>query len=218
MINDIVNKVYVITTLNSDRVKYISTHLKNNDINFEFFVSPLYNLFRNTAVHDLESNECRPSLSLISAYTSIFEMGIINDYDSIGIIEDDCFFLDGWESKFELFIKNIPEKNWDILHVGYHMLHETDSVLKNINKYVNIPINWHHTTHCMLVKKNMYKKYIDIVFDKQFTYPVDYVFNEIYKEKKYNCFSPVDKIAYQLSSRNNKNEDPHVKVAFKSFV
>ena len=47
MINSLVDKIFLITTLNSSRFDYISNHLKENNINCELFIATNYKLFSN---------------------------------------------------------------------------------------------------------------------------------------------------------------------------
>ena len=71
MINSLVDKIFLITTLNSSRFDYISNHLKENDINCELFIATNYKLFSNdTKVID-SGEETRPALSLLSSFISI---------------------------------------------------------------------------------------------------------------------------------------------------
>ncbi len=218
MVNDIVNKVYVITVVDSERKDYIYSHLKQYNIEFEFFVAPEYNIISPNSVVDTPVSDCRPAISLISSYVSLFEMSNINNYESICIIEDDCFLLEDWERNLIKFYNKIPNDNWDVLHVGYHPLHDSNSVLKNINEFVNSPLEWHHTTHMMLCKSSIYTEYINLVKQFEYTYPVDYIFNEIYKQQKYNCYCPVEKIAYQLSERDDEIKHNVGPIRFKSSV
>ncbi len=218
MINLFVDKVFVISTINSDRIDYIKNHLRSNNINFEFFIAPIYNILTYKKIEDTITKDSRPSLSLISSYVSIMEMSIHNNYKRICIIEDDCYFIDGWKNKFKNFYNNLPTDKFDILHVGYHPIQDTDSIFKSINQYVNTPLEWHHTTHCMLINYTIYELYKNIVFQNDFNIPVDYVFNKIYKMNYYKCYSPVDKISYQLSERNDEIKHDEGPVRFKSFI
>jgi hypothetical protein len=179
MINSIVDKVYVITTIDSNRADYIQNHLDNNGIKFEFIVSSESSILsKDFTVVDSGKSECRPALSLLSMYTSIIKMSILNRLNRVCVIEDDCFFANGWELEFNKFYANIPDNNWDIINVGYHPLHDTDTVKHLINDYVYSPKNYHHTAHCMLCSRSIFQDYIDIVKYTKYSIPADYVFNE----------------------------------------
>jgi hypothetical protein len=223
MINELVDKVYVITTHDSTRVDDIKSHLIKNNIDVEFFVAPYYPKLDPThIIHDQPDNsDVRPGLSLTMAFASIIEMSKLNSYDSICILEDDCFFSEGWERKMKTFYNEIHD-DWDILHVGYSKTHETDSILKNVNMYVNIPIYWHYATHCMLLKNTVYDEWVNYVYNNEYyneySLPIDYYFNRIYKTRKYNCYSPVEKFIYQLSMRENIPMHDVGDIRYNSFL
>lgn len=217
MINSLVDKIFLITTLNSSRFDYISNHLKENNINCELFIATNYKLFSNdTKVID-SGEETRPALSLLSAFISIIYSAKLHNYNSIAILEDDCFFAENWKEKFQNFYSNIPN-DWDLINLGYHPLHESDTIKEKINDFVYKPLNYHHTTHCMVVKNTCFDEYININNKFKYTMPSDYVFNEIYKNPSYKSFYPVEKFVYQLSVRNIGYEISGADLRFKSLI
>ena len=217
MINGLVDKIFLITTLNSSRFDYISNHLKENNINCELFIATNYKLFSNdTKVID-SGEETRPALSLLSAFISIIYSAKLHNYNSIAILEDDCFFAENWKEKFQNFYSNIPN-DWDLINLGYHPLHESDTIKEKINDFVYKPLNYHHTTHCMVVKNTCFDEYININNKFKYTMPSDYVFNEIYKNPSYKSFYPVEKFVYQLSVRNIGYEISGADLRFKSLI
>ncbi len=217
MINSLVDKIFLITTLNSSRFDYISNHLKENNINCELFIATNYKLFSNdTKVID-SGEETRPALSLLSAFISIIYSAKLHNYNSIAILEDDCFFAENWKEKFQNFYSNIPN-DWDLINLGYHPLHESDTIKEKINDFVYKPLNYHHTTHCMVVKNTCFDEYININNKFKYTMPSDYVFNEIYKNPSYRSFYPVEKFVYQLSVRNIGYEISGTDLRFKSLI
>lgn len=217
MINSLVDKIFLITTLNSSRFDYISNHLKENNINCELFIATNYKLFSNdTKVID-SGEETRPALSLLSAFISIIYSAKLHNYNSIAILEDDCFFAENWKEKFQNFYSNIPN-DWDLINLGYHPLHESDTIKEKINDFVYKPLNYHHTTHCMVVKNTCFDEYININNKFKYTMPSDYVFNEIYKNPSYKSFYPVEKFVYQLSVRNIGYEISGTDLRFKSLI
>lgn len=221
MINSIVDKVFVITTLNSDRVDYIKSHLNDNNIKYDFFVATNTQLITNDIIvqdgGDVSNKNHKASISLISAYTSIIEISRISNFNNICIIEDDCYFSKDWIQKINVFFNHLPN-NWDLLNLGYHPLHDTDTVKKKYNKYVNIPLNWHHTTHCMILKNTCYNEMLSLNNKWRYTLPIDYLFNEIYKNKKFNSYIPTDKFIHQLSIRDTEYKIDDIDIRFKSSV
>jgi len=221
MINLIVDKVFVITTLNSDRVNYIKNHLNKNNIEFDFFVAPDIKIITNSILvndgGDLKNKNHRALLSLISSFVSIVEFAKIKKIDKVCIIEDDCFFYKNWQDKLNTFINNLPE-DWDLLNVGYHPLHDTDTIKERYNDYVNIPLNWHHTTHCMIIKNTCYQEIINQVNKWNYSLPIDYIFNEIYKNKNFKSYIPSDRFIYQVSVRDQQYFIPDFPLRFKSTL
>jgi len=221
MINSIVDKVFVITTLKSDRVNYINNHLIENNIKFEFFVAPNKDIITNDILvrdgGDVSNKNHKSSISLISAYTSIIEIARISGFKNICIIEDDCFFTKDWNFKINIFFNYLP-KNWDLLNLGYHPIHDTDTIKEKYNEYVNIPLNWHHTTHCMIIKNTCFDEFLNLIEKWKYSIPIDYLFNELYKNKNLNSYYPVEKFIYQLSIRNDIYSIENINLRFKSFV
>lgn len=221
MINTIVDKVFVITTLNSNRVDYIRNHLNENGINFDFFVSPETKIITDSIIvqdgGDVYDKNHKALISLISSFVSIVEISKISNFEKICIIEDDCYFDTEWKDSLTHFYNNLPN-DWDLLNVGYHPLHDTDTIKQKYNDSVNIPLNWHHTTHCMIIKNTCYEKIINQVHKWNYTLPIDYIFNEIYKEKQLSCFSPIDAFCYQLSVRKNTYNVPNINLRFNSLL
>lgn len=222
MINSIVDKVFVITTLNSGRVDYISKHLNENDIKFDFFVAPDKRIITKDILvkdgGDVNNKNHKALLSLISSYVSIIEIARISGFKSICIIEDDCYFVKDWNQKIKMFFDHLPN-NWDLLNLGYHPLHDTETIKEKYNDYVNIPVNWHHTTHCMMIKNTCFNEFFTLNDNRHnwdYVIPADYMFNEIYKNKKFNSYIPTEKIIHQLSFRDTKYNIEDVDIRFKS--
>lgn len=217
MINNLVDKIFLITTLNSDRYEYISTHLKQNDIDYDLFIAVNYELLSKDIKIIDSGDDTRPSLSLISAFTSIIYSSKLNRYKSIAILEDDCYFSENWKLKFKNFYESITNE-WDILNLGYHPSHDIDSIKEKVNDYVYKPLSCHYTTHCILLKNKCFDEFLNITEKYKNTLPSDYIFNEIYKNKNFNSFSPSDRIVYQLSIRNKNYDIENTNLRFKSFV
>ncbi len=221
MINSIVDKVFVITTVNSNRVDYIKKHLTDNNITFDFFVAVDTKIVTDTILvndgGDLNTKNHKALLSLISAFVSIVETAKLQNFKSVCVIEDDCFFGQNWREKLKSFIEKLPHE-WDLLNIGYHPLHDTDTIKIKYNDFVNIPLNWHHTTHCMIIKNTCYDEIINQVNKWNYTLPIDYIFNEIYKNKNVKAYIPSDKFIYQVSVRDSEYYIPGNPIRFKSTL
>lgn len=218
MLNEIVDKIFLITTLNSERYDYISRHLNENNIKYETIISVNKNILSSDIkLVDSGEQDTRPALSLLSSFISIIYAAKLHGYETIAILEDDCFFVEDWREQLQNFYNNIPN-DWDLLNLGYHPLHDTDTIKEKINDFVYKPLNYHHTTHCMIIKNTCFDEYININNKFNYTFPSDYVFNEIYKKSSYKSFYPVEKIVYQLSFRNSMYDIPGKNYRFKSLL
>lgn len=217
MLHTLVDKVFLITTINSERFDYIASHLKENDIEYQTIVAPNYKIITDEIKVLHSGIDVRPALSLLSTYQSIIEISRLCKYKRITIIEDDCFFVSNWKELFVNFYNNIPT-NWDVLNIGYHPIHDVDTIKESYNEYAYIPKNWHHTTHCMMLNNNIYEEFLDLYSRWNYTIPIDYTFNEIYKNSKFKSFCPVNKIVYQLSIRDQSYPIENIDIRFKSFL
>jgi hypothetical protein len=218
MLQSLVDKVFLITTVNSERFEYINSHLIQHGIEYHLIISPNYNIIDNDIKVLHSGFDARPSISLLSAYQSIIEKSRLCGYKSIAIVEDDCCFVKNWKELFNVFYKNIPTE-WDVLNIGYHPLHDTDSVKVFYNNFAYIPRDWHHTTHCVMIRDTIYDELTRLYNEKNYSIPIDYMFNEIYKNTMYKSFCPIQKIVYQLSIRNSDKYDiPDIQLRFKSSV
>lgn len=217
MIDSIVSKVFCITTIKSNRFSYIDRHLKDNGIKFEYFIAVDKSIITDT-ISVKDSREHKSSISLTSAYVSLIERARIEQIDSISIIEDDCFFINGWKEKFRNFIENVP--NWDLLNLGYYPTHDTLTVKERINQFVYKPLACHYTTHCMVIKNKCYNKFLFIAKELNYSVPIDYIFQELYEDGGFNCFYPCEKFIYQLSYRKDSPscEIPGNNMRFESFL
>lgn len=221
--NTYFKKIFLITTVNSDRIEYVKKHLDDNKIIYDIQVAPNYELISKDVnwIHKIwcgykEDSDYRPTISLVSAYTSIFQKSLYESYENIVILEDDIFLVDGWENNFLNFINNIP-LNWDILNLGYFELNNKDAVLKSYNAHASIPLNWYHTTHFTAIKKSVYKNFLNKLSEYKYELPMDYIYMEMYKNEKINCFVPNSQIAKQKSYRKDTIIDKNTHV-FKSLL
>lgn len=218
MLNGIVEKIFVITTVNSNRVEHITSNLQLNGIKFEFIIAPEANILTKDISVLHSGIDSRPALSLLSTYVSILEYSKINNYSKIAILEDDCYFSIGWDVKFNSFYESV-DPEWDLLNIGYHPLHDTDTIKDKINERVYAPKNWHHCTHCMLIKNTAFSRFQEITKEFNYAIPADYIFNEIYKDSRYKSFYPVENFIYQLSTRLDCVYDiPGNSLRFKSLI
>lgn len=217
MLHTVTDKVFLITTIRSKRFEYISSHLEQNGIEYQVVVAPDYEIISDNikVLHSGKDN--RSSVSLLSIYQSLIEMSKLSKYKKITIIEDDCYFVKNWKKLFTDFYDSLP-KDWDLINLGYHPIHDSDTIKESYNQYAYIPRNWHHTTHCMMVSNNAYDEFLNLYPKWKYSIPIDYTFNEIYKNSQYKSFCPVEKIVYQLSVRDTVYPIDGTDLRFESAI
>jgi GR25 family glycosyltransferase involved in LPS biosynthesis len=133
---------------------------------------------------------------LLMTYKNIF-----NDWDgsenNIFIIEDDCLFIDEFNSHLDTYIKSVPS-DWDMLYFGAnHNYHGGMQTLKINDKCVKL--NNSYSAHCVLMKPHVFKELI-IKIDQQLL-EVDILMSQL--QKKYNSYSSHIALTTQIPSYSN---------------
>lgn len=200
-LNDIVDCVYVITTVNSNRISYITDHLNNRGINYELFVSPINTLYTQTT--QINQSE----LSLISAHLSILETAILKKYNKIAILEDDIYLTKSYNIDFNNFIKYIP-KNADMCNCSWssyihnlNKIHYNDFVAKIFtNKWYGGIFLIFFNIYTII----LYKYFILNMINSNTRKPIDWITDEMYSS--INCYVPLKNFAYSLSKPTLKDK------------
>jgi len=133
---------------------------------------------------------------LLMTYKNIFNdwNGSEND---ILIIEDDCLFINEFNSHLESYIKSVPS-DWDMLYFGAnHNYHGGMQTLKINDKCVKL--NNSYSAHCVLMKPYVFKELINKI-DQQLL-EVDVLMSQL--QKKYNSYSSHIALTTQIPSYSN---------------
>jgi len=187
-INDLSKNIYVINLKKrTDRKLHIETQLnKINCKNYILFEGVDGNLLANP------TKLTNGAFGLVNTYLNIFEEWSKKDAENIFLIEDDCIFVDNFNEKVAEYVSNVPS-DWDMLYFGanhnYHMGKKTI----NINEKC-IKINHSYTTHCILLKKNVFEELIENL--KNFLVEADVQMS--YLQKKHNAYSSSEVLATQM--------------------
>lgn len=215
ILNKLFSKVFLIT-INppNERVSYISEYFSKIELMYDLRVSINQKFFEviNDGQHEINSSE----QSLTSAYSSILYECFYKKLKNIVILEDDNIFVDGFEEKFEIFYKNLPDK-WDILHLGNDpdMTDQPNEWIKleSINKYA-AKVKLKYATNCTIF--NTFDNY-KIIADKIVSsrYQIDYVLNDFFQNDSLIGYSPTEPLTRQLSSRQSHNTSEK---RFKSLI
>lgn len=132
-------------------------------------------------------------LGLVLTVEKIIKNAQKKNYESILIIEDDCYFTDE-VINIESYFKFLPS-DWDMLYMGgNHNIHVGVAPPQKINEKV---IKLHHTfsTHFVAINSNMFNQIISEIGKKN--KPLDVLYTAL--QKKYNVYSFFPAIAKQIS-------------------
>jgi len=133
------------------------------------------------------------NFGLIKSNIEIIKDAKNNNYKSILILEDDCYFTSevlNADSYFEM----LPD-DWDMLYMGgNHNTHMGEAPPKKINEKI-VKLHNTFTTHFVAINHNMY----DVILERllKFDNPIDVIYAGI--QKTYNVYCTSTVIAKQLN-------------------
>ena len=125
-------------------------------------------------------------IGLIKTNIDILEESKKNNYNSILIIEDDCYFTDDVLNINEL-MKFVPD-DWDMLYFGgNHNTHMGLNPPKQINEFV-VKVYHTYTTHMVAIKSHLFETIISSI--SNYTNPIDVIYAQLQKRYNAYCFYP----------------------------
>jgi GR25 family glycosyltransferase involved in LPS biosynthesis len=136
-------------------------------------------------------------LGLNQTYLKIYDEWSREKNDSILIIEDDCIFLENFNSELNLYMSNIPD-NWEMVYFGGNHNYHMGSGTEKINPYC-IKLNHTFTAHCVLLKNYVFEELIQNI--KYMTIENDVMMANL--QKKYNSYSSAKALTSQLIGFSN---------------
>lgn len=132
-------------------------------------------------------------VGLILSNIEIIKQAKNNNYKSILILEDDCYFTNE-VLNIDSYFDALPD-DWDMMYVGgNHNTHMGDLPPKKINEKI-VKLHNTFTTHFIAINHNMY----DVILERlsKFNSPIDVIYAGI--QKTYNVYSTSKAIAKQLN-------------------
>ena len=187
-LNYLTNNIYVINLKHrEDRRNHIITELKKTECDS-------YEIIDAINGHELPKTTrlSNGALGLAKTYLKIYDIWKESNDGVICLIEDDCVFLENFNSNLRTFLQNTP-KDWEILYFGgnhnYHMGHTTEE----INPHC-IKLNYTFTTHCLVMKNYVFEELIKVITSMEIE--VDVAMTQL--QKKYNTYCTPTKITDQL--------------------
>lgn len=152
-------------------------------------------------------NISKGCVGLIMSNIEIINDAKKNDYETILILEDDCYFTDEI-LKINDYLNVLPD-DWDMFYLGgnHNVGWKGIKPPEPINEKI---IKLHHTftTHFIALKKHMYDVILNEI--KNFNQPIDVVYTTL--QKQYNVYCTSVNIAKQIngySDIENKNVNYH---------
>ena len=184
------DKVYCINLPHrTDRKNNFITEVKKYDLGqFEFF-----NAFYGKDLpnpHNLNVG----CVGLIKSNLEIFKQSILDDIDTVAIIEDDCYFTDEVRN-IQSYYDQLPD-DWDMLYYGgNHNYHCTfcDKPIEINDKILKLQYTF--STHFVIIRKKLFKPIVDLI--SGYHQPIDVVYTLIQKTNNVYSFNP--SIARQIS-------------------
>lgn len=132
----------------------------------------------------------------------------LNNEDYVLIIEDDCYFIDNFETKLNLLLDELKYKLWDICFIGYTDYKPLDNDEKNGNNLIKLCGDIRTRgggTFGYLITKNGAKKYYELANDRCIQQPIDWFMIEQYdKLNVYKTYK--DLIFSNIAGKGNDSD------------
>lgn len=192
-LNDITKNIYVINLKErTDRKSHILNELNKINCN-EFFL--IEGVDGTNIIND--SKLKNGMVGLIKTYLKIFDQWSKSKQDDILIIEDDCTFVDDFNSKLKNYLDNVPN-DWEMLYFGANHNYHIGMKTQPINDTC-IKLNNSYSAHCVLLKNYVFIELINNI--KQFSIENDVMLSNL--QKKYNAYSSSKPLTSQIQSYSN---------------
>jgi glycosyl transferase family 25 len=166
--------IYVINLKkNTERKKYLIEEFKKHKIeNYNFIEAINGNDLNSEELKNknIISNNCkltRGEIGCSLSHYKIYEEIIKNDAEISLVLEDDVFFVDGFNIKYNILMNRIKNINWDIFYLGincYTNCCKEGEYVGNKIHGIYYPKHVLAGTHGYLIKKQSIKKIMDCFF------------------------------------------------------
>jgi GR25 family glycosyltransferase involved in LPS biosynthesis len=200
ILNDLSNNIYVINLEERlDRKEHIIKELNKIKCND-------YTLFNGINGNNINNPTILKNgmFGLVSTYLKMYDDWKLKKTETIIIIEDDCLFIEDFNSKLDDYIKNIPS-NWDMMYFGGNHNKHLGITTQTINEHC-LKLSHSYTAHCIILKDYVFEELISEI--KNFRIENDVALANL--QKKYNAYSSTLTMVSQLPSYSNienKNVD-----------
>jgi hypothetical protein len=234
IINQYFDHVFVISTVeNTGRQKRITDYLDSLGIKYNLRIAPPKEYFEGKPCEgfilywDPVAWLHPGATSLKLCYLSIFAECVYRGIDKLLILEDDIIFENDYETKFDVFMKHVPNE-WELLNIGHHGSKTSSWKFEPIDEYVSL-CEYAYASHIVAIQG---KKTLTRLINKFRTdqAPVDFVFGYFTHALKLDLFKsdsepfmksyiPNEIICRQQSYRHDcKSGVDNPDVMFKSLI
>lgn len=185
------DKVYCVNLdRRTDRLENFQKQVDKYNLGDYTRISAVDGLFLNLLDYNTSLN--KGELGLILTNLEIIKDAKYNNYESILIIEDDCYFTDEIKN-IQTYFDELP-KDWDLLYMG-----------GNHNSHMNVPppiiindkvskLHSTYTTHFIGIKSTVFDQIESIISKKN--QPLDVLYTTL--QKVFNVYSFYPAIAKQI--------------------
>ena len=235
IINKIFDKIYVIN-LKKDYIKRKAMEVQLNKLQIEFCffdaidgkMSPYKEIYENYLIkpinfkgsHYLEKSLNKKvlgsygSLGILKTMEKIYEDALLNNYKKILTLQDDAVFDNDFNSKFEEYIKDIPN-DWKILSLGVSQhIWSPVEFIKDKNFY-KTP---YHTDGAFAIgfDSTIFKRMLNEIREFNCNYDSGPIRN-IYKEYPKDCYTLYPNLVIARLSNSRTQQDRNMIEYGKKF-
>lgn len=166
-INDIAECVYLLNLdRRSDRMSLAAEELSKNDIEYVRFSAVDGNKI------DLHPKLGRGAAGCLESHLSIIKKSLHEKKSCIAIIEDDAFFVENFQSKFENYMHQVPD-DWQFAYLANNKVQaQVSRVSENVERVSNA---W--STHAFLIRSVAMELTLHLAEDGN--YPIDVCYGKI---------------------------------------
>ena len=212
ILNSFVDNVYCVNLRRrKDKLSHMMDQFKKLDLDS-------FQVIRATDGEKLKlelSDKRKHEIAFLKSYIGVLQDAIDKDYDKIAIFDDDIVFCDDFESRFEYYIKSVPE-DWEILYFGNDI-----PVMFNPISMIKLMIYrvWRSKGCFAMILNNrdgLFKKIIDLCEKEENSIDI-YLDSILSKIKAYTFIPFFVKISSDFKSDLEKNAD-NINKHFKETV
>jgi GR25 family glycosyltransferase involved in LPS biosynthesis len=193
-INTFVDKIFIINLDDkSSRYLFLKKQLDELGIVYERFQAIGGNSIDLGKFKSLKNGE----LGCLLSHISVLKIAEKNKLKSILILEDDAEFCENFHTKFEKYIKQVPE-DWDMIYLGANHIEIPKLIRRNVLRIIKS-----YTSHAIIIRNSVFKEiiYNYIYYDK----PYDAILAELI-QPNYNCYCLYPHLVFQQNTYSYINK------------